>query len=313
MSSVLANFVAEIIIGKGQNVGELSVYPVIEKEDSEPKYEVLDSSLKKKLIEITEVNDGGHVPELKVINHSSENVLMLDGEELIGAKQNRVLNTSILIGKEMEVIVPVSCVEEKRWAYKSNKFETSEFMMHANIRAKRSKSVNKSLKSTAKFQSDQHEVWDEIDETHKAFNIPSKTGAISDVYTSIKEKTEEILIQYKPEKGQKGFVIVNYGIVEGIEYVSQTNAFKCIYKKLLRSYIINYLRQKKTVENEGIDNQPKKSNGEVKEFLKNLADVKPVKYKSPGMGYDYRIDDKEFAGASLVHLDNVVHLAVQRL
>ena len=38
---------------------------------------------------------GGSVPELKVINKAEIPILLLDGEELVGAKQNRVLNTTM--------------------------------------------------------------------------------------------------------------------------------------------------------------------------------------------------------------------------
>ena len=43
---------------------------------------------------ITEVSEGGSVPELRVVNKGDARILVLDGEELRGAKQNRVLNTT---------------------------------------------------------------------------------------------------------------------------------------------------------------------------------------------------------------------------
>jgi hypothetical protein len=51
------------------------------------------------VIEAAEVNETGSVPELKVINRSPEMVLLLDGEELVGAKQNRIVNITILSAK----------------------------------------------------------------------------------------------------------------------------------------------------------------------------------------------------------------------
>ena len=54
----------------------------------------LTEALVQNLIAVTEVCEGGSVPELKVVNKSGTMVLILDGEELIGAKQNRVVNTT---------------------------------------------------------------------------------------------------------------------------------------------------------------------------------------------------------------------------
>jgi len=42
------------------------------------------------------------VPELLVINQGERAVLLVDGEELVGAKQNRVLNTSVLVRGKSE-------------------------------------------------------------------------------------------------------------------------------------------------------------------------------------------------------------------
>jgi len=51
------------------------------------------------------------VPELKVTNLTGKHVLILDGEAVAGAKQNRVLNTTILIGAGTSLVIPVSCTD----------------------------------------------------------------------------------------------------------------------------------------------------------------------------------------------------------
>ena len=51
---------------------------------------------------------------------------MLDGEELIGAKQNRILNTTVLVAAHTEVTIPVSCVEQGRWGYRGRQFRPGD-------------------------------------------------------------------------------------------------------------------------------------------------------------------------------------------
>ncbi len=63
---------------------------------------------------ITEVSDKGAVPELGVTNPLGERVLLYDGEELVGAKQNRILNVTVLVDAESSLLIPVSCVEAGR-------------------------------------------------------------------------------------------------------------------------------------------------------------------------------------------------------
>lgn len=49
------------------------------------------------VLTVTEVDESGTVPELLAINDADQPILLIDGEELQGAKQNRILNTSVLM------------------------------------------------------------------------------------------------------------------------------------------------------------------------------------------------------------------------
>ena len=69
-----------------------------------------------------EVDEAGTVPELVVENPLAERVLLYDGEELVGAKQNRILNVSVLVEAKSKLRIPVSCVEQGRWSRVSRHF-----------------------------------------------------------------------------------------------------------------------------------------------------------------------------------------------
>ena len=60
----------------------------------------------------TEIDPSGSVPEIMVINKSAQSIFLIDGEELMGAKQNRVLNTSILLKKKAKALkqLPVPAI-----------------------------------------------------------------------------------------------------------------------------------------------------------------------------------------------------------
>ena len=62
-----------------------------------PRYLTLDEALPRGL-RITETSASGSVPELALHNPLDDNVLLYDGEELVGAKQNRILNVAVLAG-----------------------------------------------------------------------------------------------------------------------------------------------------------------------------------------------------------------------
>ena len=90
------------------------ITPLFPARDPVAAYITLDEALPRGLT-ITEISDAGSVPELAVINPLDETVLLYDGEELVGAKQNRILNVSVLVGAGAKLPIPVSCVEQGRW------------------------------------------------------------------------------------------------------------------------------------------------------------------------------------------------------
>ena len=47
------------------------------------------------------------MPELRVVNRAGRMVLILDGEELVGAKQNRIVNTTILVAAGVEIVIQI--------------------------------------------------------------------------------------------------------------------------------------------------------------------------------------------------------------
>lgn len=86
------------------------------------------------------------VGEILVINRSDAMVLLCEGEILKGAKQTRVLNTSVLVGPNSEITIPVSCVEQYRWHYSDKDyFESAHFMMPAELRSRKVYSMQENV------------------------------------------------------------------------------------------------------------------------------------------------------------------------
>jgi len=96
MNPIIQKYIESVKLGKSQVYKNMSIVPLFALKDSGPVYLTLQEALDQQQLKITEIDKGGSVPELKVTNTAAEYVLLLDGEELIGAKQNRVLNTTVL-------------------------------------------------------------------------------------------------------------------------------------------------------------------------------------------------------------------------
>ncbi len=121
---MLADFQDKLSLGLATTRRNPSLTPILAKDGPllalEPKS--LEDALAERTMEVTELSAQGHVPELRVKNSGNTPVLILDGEELVGAKQNRIVNVTILLPPLSEIVSPVSCVEAGRWSYSRPSF-----------------------------------------------------------------------------------------------------------------------------------------------------------------------------------------------
>src|SRR4030042_6409848 len=104
-------FLENVKLGGKQSHQNMALFPLLASDAGKPDYLILEEGLAQGVVELTEVSQGGSVPDLKLINKSTNKLLVVDGEELIGAKQNRIVNAPFLIGALAEIVIPVSCVE----------------------------------------------------------------------------------------------------------------------------------------------------------------------------------------------------------
>ena len=88
---------------------------------------------------MTELDDGAEVPELLLLNTGNLPVLLVEGEMLLGGKQNRALNLSVLCRQGMITTLAVSCVESGQWGQPK---AASRSAHHANFELRRAKTVS---------------------------------------------------------------------------------------------------------------------------------------------------------------------------
>lgn len=133
---VIQSFINTLTLGRARTVRNLSVVPLLRPGHGAPSYRTLDAALARRAVSITELGDGGVVAELQLINRGKRPLLLVSGEELIGAQQNRVLNVSMVAPAAMTITLPVSCVEAGRWSAVGDEFGTAGRIHYASGRAR---------------------------------------------------------------------------------------------------------------------------------------------------------------------------------
>jgi hypothetical protein len=281
-----------------QVVPGLTIIPFTSSLTPGPSYLPLSEALAKGLVKITEVSEGGQVPDLAVVNLGDIPALLLAGEEVAGAKQNRVFNTTILVEARSKLRVPVSCTEAGRWSYRSRHFSDSGHMAPKTIRARKSASVHQSLKREARHFSDQSMLWDDVSAFNALHSVRSPTGALRDSLEQRRRDAESPLKKLTLVPEQIGLIAVGPDGFVGIEAVSQPGVYAALHDKLVRSYLYEVMGNEGEV----------KLNGQVDAFLSGLKASGRAEFQSPGKGMDIRLDGGKLGGSALQCEQEIIHL-----
>lgn len=325
--------------GAPVHAGRLTVVPLLaEGPFAESPYLLLDEAVQSKLLDISEVSEAGVVANLLATNLSPKPVLLFDGEELKGAKQNRILNATILVPAGAKLTLPVSCVEQGRWRYEAAGFAPSGEALFAKARLKKAERMagarravharraNASfapdlapelapdlseagpIRASARraealgdFDADQGAVWDDVKEALRETGTRSASSAMHDSYVLRREEIERLSSAFVPADDQVGAVFYIDGRAAGIEVAGSPRAFGAIFGKIVRSYCLNALGQKPPFELPAPE--------AVKSFIAAVTGLDQMVSPSVGMGEDVRLDGPSACGSALLSEGHVVHLS----
>lgn len=340
MESIMFDFISKIRWGELKEFDNLTIIPLFaENGPKSPDYLTMEDAIDRRLLLIGEKNSGGSVPELTAQNLAEISVLLLDGEEVIGAKQNRILNASILLAPKSTTVIPVSCVEAHRWSYTTENFGHSDAYLNYDIRREKHRDVNKSLMESREFRADQGKVWERIDVMNRELSVKSSTGAMHDAYDMVSERLKKYLASFDFIEGQNGLFAFIDRKIAGFDIISRAESFKKVFPKLIKSYAMDAvradIRDEKTQARQnaykthqaagsnehgevkdvkkgsssGTGNRLKVSIEQAKYFMDEIKVCNENKFKSTGMGYDYRYVGQYAVGSALVCEDSVIHAA----
>jgi len=302
MEHVMRDRLQNVQLGKVQHFRNVSIYPLFLEARAVVDHLVLKEAIEQDLVVIREVDEGGHVPELVVVNNADKPLLILDGEELFGAKQNRVLNTTVLLRKKTATIIPVSCTEQGRWHYEAKTFKDSGYIMSPRIRGVKNRSVQESLYRSGNYQSDQGAVWSGIHEQAVDASVQSPTGAMRDIHEARKADVGDYEQHFPCLDGQQGILVAIGGSVVGMDMVSNGGSYAMLHSKLVKSYLMDAILR---------ETEPSKPVDEAtaRQFLDDIAECRVDRYKSVGHGWDLRYEGRRLFGSALEYRKGLVHLA----
>ncbi|MFW5951672.1 MAG: ARPP-1 family domain-containing protein, partial [Gemmatimonadota bacterium] len=209
-------------------------------------------------LEVTEVDENGVVGELIAINRGPTPVLILDGEQLIGAKQNRTTSRTIVVAASQRTAIPVSCMEQGRWRHVSASMKHGGEHSPSSVRrhARRVEGEDAARESDevarprepgahrrrASSPSEllamaQGDVWHSVAESSHRSGVYSETGALDHVYAQRREGLEERAARFPSEPGQVGLMAFLYGAPVGLDLLPDAGVYERVHERLVRAYL----------------------------------------------------------------------------
>jgi hypothetical protein len=299
----LTDILKNVKLGAPLQWKNLQVFPLTQPNGHSPSYALIDELLESGQAEITELDEGAAVPTLKVFNRADIDALILDGTELRGAKQNRMVNVTVIVGKHSETPIPVSCVEQGRWAYRSHGFASSKRTIASKLRNAKAHMVAENLARTKRAATDQGKVWADVDAYIKRAEAHSATAAFDDAYAEREATTEEYLTHLKDLDACGAIVAIN-GEVIALDLVDHRETFKKLWAMLLRGYAFDASLDAgaaaKALNKEAVESW----------LSKTAAGATIVPHELTGVGQFYSVAGDHVAGGVSVHADRVVHVAL---
>jgi hypothetical protein len=302
--TLVSQTLSRLAVGAPERHRNLTIIPLLDGRDGASPYLTLHDALEAGILEITEVSEAGSVPTLQARNKGDRGVLILDGEELVGAKQNRIVNVTILVAAHATVAIPVSCVEQGRWAWRSRHFGESKQTMHAAGRRRNIREVSESLKQSRSYRGDQMEVWDEVAAKARRMNVESSTGALGDVYNEHDESLDDYGRGFQPSRGQVGAVFAVNGRVRGLELFEDSSVYRTVVGKLVRSYALDALERLNEQEKDAAPDS-----ATVDAFLEEVGAATESRFPGVGLGETIRLESSAVVGSGLALGDQLLHLA----
>ena len=302
----IISFLETVKLARKQSHENLTVFPVLGPNNALPDYLVLEEALELGQVRVMEMGEEGSVPDLILINNGKKSVLVIEGEELVGAKQNRTVNVSFLVPGKSKLVIPVSCVEQGRWHYRERDFHSGKKLLHAGLRHSLHRGLAAGLAEGRGYRSDQREVWRDIGQKARRMDVDSPTLAATDIFDRYEDRLDSFVQALRRVEHQVGAVFAINGRAVGMELFGYADTYAGFSEKLVKSYGLDALDRREEAGHKPA--APEQGRRIMASVMKSRGEEHPA----VGAGASLRFGSRTVSGSALKLDDRVLHLSAFR-
>ena len=313
-------------LGAVKRFGDFVMVPLCRARPPESDYCLLSEAISQGNSSVTEVSAAGVVHEAILTNNSDQPILVFDGEELLGAKQNRITNFTTLAPPRTTTRISVSCIEQDRWRWISPSLVTSGLMLYPSARASNMRYVRS---HNGILQSDpisQVEIWDSIESKSRQLGLTTPVKSVEDLYRPFNCKLKRLEQAMAASTLQVGAAFFRRRQLIGLELFRSPMTFEQQLPKLVRSYGMEIFAG--SVSTADTNYHPSAFSTyrndydisdmdffleEVPRFFSSLVKSSSEKSSSCGVGYHLRTKTNHSVATALFLDDSLIHLSALSL
>jgi len=272
-------------------------------------------ALEKGTLVVEEIGDGV-VAKLRATNKGRKPVILIGGEGVKGAKQDRIVNITVVIPAAKTVVIPVSCVESGRWRFTGEKtFRGANFATGA-IRAGLTDDVaRRAAAGEREFRGDQDMVWSQVSNVAYSMNASSPTENLNDIYQARGEEIDEIKNALRPPAEATGIALFHGDKLLSLDIFKHSSLMADYWENIVGSVAIDYIATNRGRDGgkEGAKKKNvSKSEAEksLRNFLKQTRDgMSSVKESPSPKGRVVMVNSEKFSYSALIYNGAFAHFA----
>jgi hypothetical protein len=284
---------ANLVVAEPRAYRNLRIFPLLAEDQSGKSFLPIDQAIQRGDLEVKE-KGSGEVNTVRVRNNGSSFVFGLAGDMIVGAKQDRMLKSDVLIPAHSGWLeIEVYCTEHGRWTAQTEKFGTINRVVPGELRARAAQTESQS------------EVWAGVAEAKSELGAAVGGTALRGVYDDDKVQDQarsyvrELLPVPEASARTCGVLVAVGDEILCVDIFASHELFSAMWNKLLNSYVLDALRRHSTGE---------LSSSEAQAFVRSLEDAEIEARHTPGKGRLYRVNTRDGSGSALVFDEHVVHL-----
>lgn len=251
---------------------------------------------------VEELEPEGVLSRLRARNRSTDTVCFLEGQELIGGKQDRALNVSLCLEGGASAVLPVSCIEQGRWSGTDLTLGSHGRIVSLGVRYAIKLSTTRSLAARWGCRAEQVFVWDRVEQCQAALAVVSPTQAWGDALACRRDELRAAVERLPCAEDVCGMAVALGGRVAAVDLFASHQTCREAWPALITAAMLDALVH-------ACDNEPAAAD-DVRCFLDRMAAMNWWEATIVGAGRHYRAGNGGTLQAARLELDGgLLHLS----